>query len=147
MRAGDWDWWDPSGNSGFASGYYYQVPPQALTAAVSALTGLAPLLAFQLAIFVPLLLAPVAAWRGMRVMGADPWSALGAAVALAFTTAGRLDGKVLVDHSTTEIGATKAQAEILASRTGMAFVDAPVSGGPDAARAGKLDPVAALRHE
>ena len=53
-------------------------------------------------------------------------------------TAGRLDGKVLVDHSTTEIGATKAQAEILASRTGMAFIDAPVSGGPDAARAGTL---------
>ena len=53
-------------------------------------------------------------------------------------TAGRLDGKVLVDHSTTEIGATKAQAGILASRTGMAFIDAPVSGGPDAARAGTL---------
>jgi len=53
-------------------------------------------------------------------------------------TAGRLDGKVLVDHSTTEIAATKAQAETLASRTGMAFIDAPVSGGPDAARTGTL---------
>jgi 3-hydroxyisobutyrate dehydrogenase-like beta-hydroxyacid dehydrogenase len=53
-------------------------------------------------------------------------------------TAGRLDGKVLVDHSTTQIKATKAQAEILASRTGMAFIDAPVSGGPEAARAGTL---------
>lgn len=52
--------------------------------------------------------------------------------------AGRLDGKVLVDHSTTKIAATKAQAETLASRTGMAFIDAPVSGGPDAARAGTL---------
>jgi hypothetical protein len=90
MRAGDWAWWDPSGNSGFASGYYYQVLPQALTAALSALTGLAPLLAFQLALFVPLLLAPVAAYRGMRLLGADPWAALGAAVALPFTTAGRL---------------------------------------------------------
>jgi 3-hydroxyisobutyrate dehydrogenase len=53
-------------------------------------------------------------------------------------TAGRLDGKVLVDHSTTEIAATKAQAETLAARTGMAFVDAPVSGGPDAAGNGTL---------
>lgn len=53
-------------------------------------------------------------------------------------TARRLDGKVLVDHSTTEIVTTKAQAEILSSRTGMAFIDAPVSGGPDAARTGTL---------
>jgi 3-hydroxyisobutyrate dehydrogenase len=53
-------------------------------------------------------------------------------------TAGRLDGKALVDHSTTDIRATKAQAEILSSRTGMAFIDAPVSGGPDAARIGTL---------
>jgi 3-hydroxyisobutyrate dehydrogenase len=53
-------------------------------------------------------------------------------------TAGRLDGKVLVDHSTTEIETTRLQAELLAARTGMAFIDAPVSGGPDAARAGKL---------
>lgn len=53
-------------------------------------------------------------------------------------TAGRLDGKVLVDHSTTEIEATKQQAAVLRERTGMAFVDAPVSGGPDAARTGTL---------
>jgi 3-hydroxyisobutyrate dehydrogenase-like beta-hydroxyacid dehydrogenase len=52
--------------------------------------------------------------------------------------AGRLDGKVVVDHSTTEIAATKALAETLASRTGAAFIDAPVSGGPDAARSGTL---------
>ena len=53
-------------------------------------------------------------------------------------TAGRLNGKVLVDHSTTEIEATKFQAQALAERTGMAFIDAPVSGGPDAARTGTL---------
>ena len=53
-------------------------------------------------------------------------------------TAGRLDGKVLVDHSTTEIETTKAQAQALLERTGMAFIDAPVSGGPDAARTGPL---------
>ena len=45
----------------------------------------------------------------------------------------RLDGKVLVDHSTTEIDATKRVAAGLASSAGMAFVDAPVSGGPAAA--------------
>lgn len=51
---------------------------------------------------------------------------------------GGLEGKVLVDHSTTEIAATLDLAAVLAERTGMAFVDAPVSGGPDAARAGTL---------
>ncbi len=52
-------------------------------------------------------------------------------------SAGRLDGKVLVDHSTTEIEATKRVATGLAA-TGMAFVDAPVSGGPAAAMSGTL---------
>lgn len=52
--------------------------------------------------------------------------------------AGRLDGKVLVDHSTTEIAATLELSALLEERTGMAFVDAPVSGGPESALAGKL---------
>ena len=52
--------------------------------------------------------------------------------------AGRLDGKVLIDHSTTEIEATKRVATGLAAATGMAFVDAPVSGGPAAAMSGTL---------
>jgi 3-hydroxyisobutyrate dehydrogenase len=52
--------------------------------------------------------------------------------------AGRLDGKVLVDHSTADIDATKRVAGVLGDRTGMAFVDAPVSGGPGAAEAGTL---------
>lgn len=47
-------------------------------------------------------------------------------------------GKVLVDHSTTEIEATKQFAQALAERSGMAWVDAPVSGGPGAALAGTL---------
>jgi 3-hydroxyisobutyrate dehydrogenase-like beta-hydroxyacid dehydrogenase len=53
-------------------------------------------------------------------------------------SAGRLDGKVFVDHSTTEIEATRRLADLLARDTGMAFVDAPVSGGPGAAEAGTL---------
>ncbi len=60
------------------------------------------------------------------------------AVAADIAEAGRLDGKTLVDHSTTEIAATLRLAETLRERTGMAFVDAPVSGGPDAARTGAL---------
>ncbi|MDO8878197.1 MAG: NAD(P)-dependent oxidoreductase [Pseudolabrys sp.] len=51
--------------------------------------------------------------------------------------AGKLDGKVFVDHSTTELEATKGIAAALAAR-GMMFVDAPVSGGPGAAAAGSL---------
>src|SRR4249919_2935632 len=53
-------------------------------------------------------------------------------------SAGRLQGKVLVDHSTTEIEATKRVAAALTSATAMDFVDAPVSGGPGAAAAGTL---------
>jgi 3-hydroxyisobutyrate dehydrogenase len=46
-------------------------------------------------------------------------------------------GKVIVDHSTTELDATKRVGAALAER-GAHFVDAPVSGGPGAAQAGKL---------
>jgi 3-hydroxyisobutyrate dehydrogenase len=46
-------------------------------------------------------------------------------------------GKVIVDHSTTELDATKRIAVALAAK-GAAFVDAPVSGGPTAAKAGTL---------
>ena len=61
--------------------------------------------------------------------------ALGAA---GVASAGRLDGKILVDHSTAEIQATKRIAHELMIRCGMDFVDAPVSGGPAAAAAGTL---------
>ncbi|MEZ5844950.1 MAG: NAD(P)-dependent oxidoreductase [Hyphomicrobiaceae bacterium] len=54
------------------------------------------------------------------------------------TSAGRLDGKVLVDHSTTLIDVTRRLAALLADKTGMGWVDAPVSGGPGAAEAGTL---------
>jgi 3-hydroxyisobutyrate dehydrogenase-like beta-hydroxyacid dehydrogenase len=53
-------------------------------------------------------------------------------------SAGRLDGKILVDHSTTSIEATKRIAAGLEAAAGMAFVDAPVSGGPGAAMSGTL---------
>jgi 3-hydroxyisobutyrate dehydrogenase len=52
--------------------------------------------------------------------------------------AGRSEGKVFVDHSTTELQATKRIAPELSKRCGMMFVDAPVSGGPGAAKAGRL---------
>jgi 3-hydroxyisobutyrate dehydrogenase-like beta-hydroxyacid dehydrogenase len=52
--------------------------------------------------------------------------------------AGGAAGKLLVDHSTTEVGATKAFAEKLRAEAGMGWVDAPVSGGPPAAAAGTL---------
>jgi 3-hydroxyisobutyrate dehydrogenase len=47
-------------------------------------------------------------------------------------------GKVLVDHSTTEIDATREFAAELLKKSGMKWVDAPVSGGPTAAAAGTL---------
>jgi 3-hydroxyisobutyrate dehydrogenase-like beta-hydroxyacid dehydrogenase len=52
--------------------------------------------------------------------------------------AGGAPGKLLVDHSTTEVGVTKAFAKRLRSEAGMGWVDAPVSGGPPAAAAGTL---------
>jgi 3-hydroxyisobutyrate dehydrogenase len=54
------------------------------------------------------------------------------------TTAGRLDGKIFIDHSTTELEATGRIAAALGKSNGMMFIDAPVSGGPDAARTGTL---------
>jgi 3-hydroxyisobutyrate dehydrogenase len=62
-------------------------------------------------------------------------AALGAQGAVA---AGRAEGKVFVDHSTTELQTTRRVASELAARCGMMFVDAPVSGGPGAAKAGRL---------
>ncbi len=47
-------------------------------------------------------------------------------------------GKVLVDHGTTTIEVTKRVAGVLAEGCGIAWVDAPVSGGPGAAAAGTL---------
>lgn len=47
-------------------------------------------------------------------------------------------GTVLVDFSTTVVSRTKEMAERLRAATGAGWVDAPVSGGPPAARAGGL---------
>jgi hypothetical protein len=88
MRAGDWDWWNAGGNSGFASGYYYQVVPQAAPAALSAVTGLPALTAFQLGVVVPLLLVPASAYRAVRVVRGTPWEAAGAAIAVPFAIGG-----------------------------------------------------------
>jgi 3-hydroxyisobutyrate dehydrogenase len=52
-------------------------------------------------------------------------------------TAASASGKVCVDLSTTELDATKRIAAALDER-GIMFVDAPVSGGPGAAKAGTL---------
>jgi 3-hydroxyisobutyrate dehydrogenase-like beta-hydroxyacid dehydrogenase len=51
---------------------------------------------------------------------------------------GAARGKVLVDHSTTEVATTRQLAARLAAEVGMRWVDAPVSGGPPAAAAGTL---------
>ncbi len=48
------------------------------------------------------------------------------------------DHKVLVDHSTTIVAETKSMAAALQDACGMGWVDAPVSGGPPAARTGTL---------
>ena len=53
-------------------------------------------------------------------------------------SAGRLEGKVFIDHSTTPIDLTTELGERLHQATGMSFIDAPVSGGPAAAEAGTL---------
>ena len=47
-------------------------------------------------------------------------------------------GKVLIDISTTVAEATRDMATRLKDRTGMDWIDAPVSGGPPAAEAGTL---------
>ena len=46
--------------------------------------------------------------------------------------------KLLVDHSTSVVQDTKDMAAELLERTGMGWIDAPVSGGPPAAQSGSL---------
>lgn len=46
--------------------------------------------------------------------------------------------KLLVDHSTIDPAATRRFAETLRGKTGTGWVDAPISGGPDAALAGRM---------
>jgi len=84
LRAGDFDLWNPSANGGFASAYYYQVVPQLASAIPAAVFG-HHLFFFELSVFLPLVLAPAAAYRGMRLMGATPWQAAVAALAIGLT--------------------------------------------------------------
>ena len=84
LRIGDLDLWNPSANAGYASAYYYQVIPQLASALPAAIFG-HHLFFFQLSIVLPLILAPAAAYRGMRLLGATPWQAAAAAFCIAFT--------------------------------------------------------------
>jgi len=45
---------------------------------------------------------------------------------------------ILIDHSTSIVGETKAMAARLKDSCGMGWIDAPVSGGPEGAEAGNL---------
>jgi len=83
IRHLDFDWWNPSANGGFASAYYYQVIPQLASALPTAIFG-HHLFFFQLSIVLPLVLAPAAAYRGMRLLGATPWQAAVAAFCVGF---------------------------------------------------------------
>jgi hypothetical protein len=83
IRAGDWDLWNPSANGGFASAYYYQVIPQLASALPAAICG-HHLFWFQVSLWLPLVAAPAAAYRGMRMMGATPWQSLFGAFAVAY---------------------------------------------------------------
>jgi 3-hydroxyisobutyrate dehydrogenase-like beta-hydroxyacid dehydrogenase len=51
---------------------------------------------------------------------------------------GAVRGTILIDHSTTEVTTTREFAARLEAETGMRWIDAPVSGGPPAAKAGTL---------
>ncbi len=83
IRQGDWDFWNWSANGGFASLYYYQAIPQLASAIPTALVG-HHLFWFQLSVVLPHILAPAAAYRGMRLMGASPWESLVSAAVIAF---------------------------------------------------------------
>ncbi|HTJ40716.1 MAG TPA: hypothetical protein VL463_01430 [Kofleriaceae bacterium] len=82
----DWDFWSPMSNNGYALGYYYQFIPSFLPALGSWITGGSILWWFQLGVFLPFVLAPLATYRGVRMMGATPWQALGAAIAVSMFT-------------------------------------------------------------
>ncbi len=83
LRNFDFDLWNPSANGGYASAYYYQVVPQLASAIPAALLG-HHLFFFQLSVFLPLVLAPACAYRGMRLIDATPWQAAVAAFVIAF---------------------------------------------------------------
>ena len=84
LRHGDFDFWNPSANAGYASAYYYQVLPQLASALPAAIFG-HHLFWFQLSVVLPIVLAPACAYKGMRLLGATPWQSAVAAFCVAFT--------------------------------------------------------------
>lgn len=60
---------------------------------------------------------------------------------------GAREGQLLVDHSSLEPAATRAMAAELEARSGMRWIDAPVSGGTGGAEAGSLAIMAGGRAE
>lgn len=78
LASGDWDFWNASANGGYASAYYYQVIPQLASAIPSAIFG-HHLFWFQLSIWLPLTIGPLAAYRGMRMIGFTPWQSFAGA--------------------------------------------------------------------
>ena len=84
LRHFDFDLWNPSANAGYASAYYYQVLPQLASALPAAIFG-HHLFWFQLSVVLPLVLAPAAAYRGLRLIGATSWQAAAGAFCIAFT--------------------------------------------------------------
>ncbi|HEX5060679.1 MAG TPA: hypothetical protein VFV99_15025 [Kofleriaceae bacterium] len=83
IRHGDFDFWNPSANAGYASAYYYQVLPQLASALPAAIFG-HHLFWFQLSVVLPLVLAPAAAYKGMRLLGATPWQSVVGAFCVGF---------------------------------------------------------------
>jgi hypothetical protein len=80
---GDFDFWNPSANAGYASLYYYQAIPQLASAIPAAIFG-HHLFWFQLSVVLPLIAAPACAYKGMRLLGATPWQSIAGAFCVAF---------------------------------------------------------------
>lgn len=83
LRHGDFDFWNPSANAGYASLYYYQALPQLASALPAAIFG-HHLFWFELSVVLPLIATPACAYKGMRLIGATPWQALAGAFCVAF---------------------------------------------------------------
>jgi hypothetical protein len=83
LRHGDFDFWNPSANGGYASAYFYQVLPQLAAALPAAIFG-HHLFWFQLSVVLPHVAAPFCAYKGMRLLGATPWQSAVGAFCVAF---------------------------------------------------------------